>query len=128
MQQSSDKVVADIMARWAAAFATLDAETLSSLYSQHALFFGSNPKLYRGRDGVAAYFGGLPRWHAPTVHFADVTTSQASPELISVAAVATFVVAAERAPLVVKLTWVIMREDDDWKIVSHHVSPTAAMV
>ena len=128
MADVPNDVASGIMARWAAAFATLDAATLSSLYARHALFFGSNPTLYRGRDGVAAYFAALPRWRTPAVRFTDVVTSQATPGVISVAATANFTFADDRAPLIVKLTWVLIREDDDWKIVSHHVSPTAALI
>jgi len=56
MPSVTDDTVAAIMKKWAAAFSKLDAAALASLYSRHALFFGSNPKLYRGRDGVTAYF------------------------------------------------------------------------
>jgi ketosteroid isomerase-like protein len=69
MPSVTDDTVAAIMKKWAAAFSKLDASALSSLYSKHAFFFGSNPNLYRGRDGVAAYFNGLPRWAAPSVQF-----------------------------------------------------------
>ena len=31
-------------------------------------------------------------------------------------------------PLSVKITWVIAREDGDWKIVSHHVSSQAPLI
>jgi ketosteroid isomerase-like protein len=31
-------------------------------------------------------------------------------------------------PLVVKITWVIVREDDDWKIVNHHVSSKTPLI
>jgi len=61
MGSSTDDTVAGIMGRWASAFTKLDAKTLASLYSKNAFFFGSNPNLYRGQDGVAAYFSGLPR-------------------------------------------------------------------
>ena len=30
--------------------------------------------------------------------------------------------------LTVKITWVIVREDGDWKIVSHHVSSRAPLI
>src|SRR5258708_35371205 len=85
MQNAADDVVAGIMAKWAAAFSRLDANALSSLYSKHALFFGSNPTLYRGRGGVAAYFNALPRWRSSAVQFTDVVTEQATPYLINVA-------------------------------------------
>lgn len=118
----TDDIVSGIMGKWATAFGSLDAFTLASLYSRNAFFFGSNPNLYRGNDGVQAYFNALPRWRAPTVKFTDVRTAHAAPDLINVAGTASFVVEEGAQPLVVKITWVIVREDGDWKIVSHHVS------
>ena len=59
---ATDDIVSAIMEKWAAAFSKLDADALASLYSRNAFFFGSNPNLYRGKDGVTAYFEGLPRW------------------------------------------------------------------
>ena len=57
MGSAAEDVASGVMAKWASAFGKLDADALSSLYSKHALFFGSNPNLYRGREGVAAYSG-----------------------------------------------------------------------
>jgi len=62
MSSEADAIVSAIIAKWCAGFATLDAAALSSLYAKNAFFFGSNPRLYRGRDGVADYFSDLPRW------------------------------------------------------------------
>jgi uncharacterized protein (TIGR02246 family) len=128
MQNTTDDIVSGIMGQWAAAFTKLDAATLASLYSRNAFFFGSNPRLYRGRDGVQAYFEGLPRWSSPSVQFTDVSTAQAAPDVINVAGTATFLVEAGAEPLTVKITWVIVREDGEWKIVSHHVSSKAPLI
>jgi hypothetical protein len=128
MQSPTDDIVSGIMNRWAAAFRTLDAGVLSSLYSRNAFFFGSNPNLYRSNDGVQAYFAGLPRWSSPSVQFTDVKTAQAASELINVAGTASFTVEQDAEPLVVKITWVIVREDGDWKIVSHHVSSKTPLI
>ena len=116
------------MGKWAAAFSKLDAKALAQLYSRNAFFFGSNPNFYRGQDGVAAYFSGLPRWSSPSVQFTDVKTAQAAADLINVAGTASFVVEKDAEPLVVKITWVIVREDGDWKIVSHHVSSNTPLI
>ena len=70
---------------------------------------------------VADYFNALPRWNSPTVQF-EVVTAQVSPGVINVAGTASFVVDADREPLLVKITWVIVREDGEWAIASHHVS------
>jgi ketosteroid isomerase-like protein len=128
MSEAADDIAGGIMAKWAAAFSRLDADALSSLYSTNALFFGSNPKLYRGREGVAAYFGALPRWRSCAVQFTDVVTEQANPDLINVAGTASFVADEGALNLSVKITWVIAREDGDWKIVSHHVSSKAPLI
>ncbi|QHO77040.1 DUF4440 domain-containing protein [Bradyrhizobium sp. CCBAU 051011] len=127
-RSATDDIVSGIMGRWAAAFSKLDARALASLYARNAFFFGSNPSLYRGNDGIAAYFDGLPRWHSPTVKFTDVRTAQAAPDLINVAGTASFFVEAGAEPLTVKITWVIVREDSDWKIVSHHVSSKTPLI
>jgi uncharacterized protein (TIGR02246 family) len=128
MQNTADDIVSGIMGGWAAAFTKLDARALASLYSKNAFFFGSNPKLYRGTDGVQAYFEGLPRWPSPTVQFSDVNTTHARPDVINFAGTATFMVEAGAEPLTVKITWVIVREDGDWKIASHHVSSKAPLI
>jgi ketosteroid isomerase-like protein len=122
MQSASDETVSGIIEKWSAAFNRLDAEALAQLYSRNAFFFGSKSQLYRGNAGVAAYFNALPRWGAPTVQFADRTTAEVNSDLINFAPTASFIVDENTAPLSVKITWVIAREDDGWKIVSHHVS------
>ena len=121
MRSAADDIASDMTSRWADTFSKFDPEAQASLYSKHALFFGSNPTLYQGRDGVTAYFKGLPKWNSRAVRFTDVRTAQVSPEIINFAATASFDV--DGAPkLSVKITWVIAREDGDWKIVNHHVS------
>lgn len=128
MSHEADAIVSAIIAKWCAGFATLDAVALSSLYSKNGFFFGSNPKLYRGRDGVADYFNGLPRWRKPSAAFSEVNAGQAGPDLINMAATITFDLAGERDNLVVKMSWVIMREDGEWKIVNHHASSKAPLI
>ena len=128
MQNATNDIVSGIMQKWAAAFGRLDGAALAALYSKNAFFFGSNPNFYRGNDGVKAYFEGLPRWQSPSVEFTDVNTAQAASDLINVAGTATFTIEKGAAPLVVKITWVILREDGDWKIVSHHVSSKTPLI
>lgn len=126
MGKASDDIAAEIIAKWSAAFAKLDADALSSLYSNSALFYGSNPTLYRGRDGVRSYFNALPHWDARSVRFTEVSTEAAGSDVVSMAGIANFSV--DGAGLIVKITWVIIREDGDWKIVNHHVSSKAPLI
>ena len=128
MSNEADTIVSAIIAKWCAGFATLDAVALSSLYANNAFFFGSNPKLYRGRDGVADYFSGLPRWRKPSAAFSEVRAAHAAPDLINMGATITFDLAGERPEFVVKMSWVIIREDGDWKIVNHHASAKAPLI
>jgi uncharacterized protein (TIGR02246 family) len=128
MRSVAGDTVSGIIEKWSAAFNRLDAEALASIYSENAFFFGSNPALYRGKDGVASYFNALPRWTSPTVEFTDVVAASAGPDLINVAATAGFVFGADAPTLLVKITWVIVREDAGWKIVSHHVSSKTPLI
>jgi ketosteroid isomerase-like protein len=128
MKSEADEIVSAIMAKWSAGFGRLDATTLASLYSEAAFFFGSNPTLYRGRDGVSAYFNGLPRWRSPAVQFSDVNAAQVAPDVINMAGIATFFLGESDPTLSVKITWVIIREGGDWKIASHHVSSKTPLI
>lgn len=128
MTAAPETIVDAIIGRWSAAFNRLDADALASLYSESALFYGSVPTLFRGRSGVAAYFNGLRRWPSPTVAFSDLVTVAIGDDLINMAGRATFLVAEDAAPLDVKITWIVVREADDWRIVSHHVSPVAPLI
>ncbi|MET4739065.1 hypothetical protein ABIF64_006493 [Bradyrhizobium japonicum] len=85
-------------------------------------------KTLPGRDGVADYFNGLPRWRSPSAVFSEVRAAQAGPDLINMAATISFDLAGERDDLVVKMSWVVMREDGDWKIVNHHASSQAPLI
>ena len=125
---ATDDIVSGIMTKWAENFSKFDADAQASLYSRHALFFGSKPTLYRGRDGVAAYFKDLPKWSSREVTFTDVVAVLARDDVINVAAIADFVIDKGVTNLSVKITWVIVREDGDWRIVSHHVSSRGALI
>ncbi|KJC59373.1 ketosteroid isomerase [Bradyrhizobium sp. LTSPM299] len=128
MPSEIDDVASDIIGKWSARFGKLDADALAALYSKSAFFFGSNPTLYRGRDGVKAYFNGLPRWAAPRVQFGEVRTERVNPDLVNMAAIASFFLEGDAPSLAVKITWVIAREDGDWKIACHHVSSLAPLI
>lgn len=128
MSSEADAIVSAIIAKWCAGFATLDAAALSSLYAKNAFFFGSNPRLFRGRDGISDYVDGLPRWRKPSAVFSEVNAAQAGADLINMGATVTFDLAGERPDLVVKMSWVIIREDGDWKIVNHHASAKTPLI
>ena len=125
---ATDDIVSGIMTKWATNFAAFDADAQASLYSKNALFYGSKPTLYRGQDGVASYFNGLQKWRSREVQFSDMVAVPAGADVINVAGIANFVVDEGATTLSVKITWVIVREDGNWKIVSHHVSSRGALI
>jgi ketosteroid isomerase-like protein len=104
MRSAAADTVSGIIEKWSASFNKLDADALASLYSKHAFFFGSNPSLYRGNEGVAAYFNALPRWKSPTVQFSDVRTAPVGADLINFAGTASFFINEGEPPLSVKIT------------------------
>lgn len=57
-----------------------------------------------------------------------MVAEHAGPDLVNVAGTASFDADEGAVKLSVKITWVIAREDGDWKIVSHHVSSKAALI
>ena len=125
---SGHAVVDDFIGQWSAAFNRLDANALSALYSEQALFYGSMTNLFQGRDGVASYFNALTRWTSPTVAFRDIVVTTIGSSVINMAGRATFEPGEDTPPLRVKITWVIVNETDGWHIVSHHVSPIAPLL
>jgi uncharacterized protein (TIGR02246 family) len=128
VRSAADDIVSAIVEKWSAGFSKLDAKALASLYSKNAFFFGSNPTLYRGNEGVAAYFNALPRWSSPTVQFTDIRTALVGSDLINFAGTASFFINEGAPSLSVKISWVIAREDGDWKMVSHHVSSRTPLI
>ena len=114
----------DMPARWSAAFAEMSPKALAALYTRDALFYGSTPALCRGPAAIEGYFSVLPKMNLPAVAFSDVVSVTLAPEVVALAALATF--SAEGfGPVSMRLTWTLMREDGEWKIASHHVSPAA---
>ena len=114
------QVAADLRARWSAAFARRDVGALAGLYTDDALFFGSRPELFRGREGVATYFRGLAAdvileaFEAP-----DIVAI--TPEVFVTAGYWRFTFAGETR--FYRLTWVVVARAGRWLIAQHHAAP-----
>jgi len=118
----ADDVVAGALAKWSDAFARKDWDAMAGLYSKDALFYGSTPPLYKGLDGVKAYFAALPPMVGATVTFKDLTVVPVGTDLINIAGTATFTVPGAPAPFVFRLTQTYVNDGGTWKIASHHAS------
>jgi uncharacterized protein (TIGR02246 family) len=121
----ADQEAHTALARWSEAFATMDAGAMADLYAADALFYGSTPDLYPDQDAIRAYFGGLPPSASRRVAFRDVVTTKPKPDLLNLAGLAIFTF-NETVEFTFRLTQTLLREDDGWKIISHHssLSPT----
>ena len=118
-------IVENAHAQWAKAYAAKDVEALASLYSEKALFYGSNPVLKTGRQGVRDYFNGMPKSSdARSAEFSEIIETQLAPDVISIAGLATFR-SGSNPPHTRRLTQVLVREDGVWRIASHHASVEA---
>ena len=115
------------LANWSEAFAKMDAGAMADLYAADALFYGSTPELYPDQDAIRAYFGGLPPSAARRVAFREVVARKPGPDLLNLAGLAIFTF-NETAEFTFRLTQVLMREGDGWKIVSHHASLWSAPI
>ena len=120
----TDEIVASLMAKWATSFATRNADEMVALYSKDALFYGATPSLFKGHEGVHAYFSAFfPSVRSAEAKFNDITSAAIGADIISAAATIAFTLDDGPTPHLFRLTHVYRHENDGWKIFSHHVSP-----
>lgn len=118
---------ASVLDKWADAFDRGDHEALVSLYSERALFYGATPALRRGKAGVRAYFAAFPKAVKAQVKFTQVVVEAIRPDVINVAALATFATESPPATRAMRLTLLLVSEDGVWRIAGHHVSDLAGV-
>ncbi len=90
------------------------------------MLYGSKPALFLGSEGVMRYFGGLSPRRQRSVVFDDVTSHFAVPEVIALAATASFAV-DDLPVLVMRFTQSWVYSDKGWLVLSHHASPKQAL-
>ena len=121
------QVVADLRARWVAAFHKADWQAMQSLYTSYAQLFGGKQSLYLGHGGVLRYFSTIPLT-------AQLSASFDLPHVI--APTADTLVAAgfvqfgrdDGTPVrTFRMTQMLVRRAGQWLICSHHASPKDAM-
>ena len=123
----ASQVVADVRARWVAAFHTADWPAMQSLYTSDAQLFGGKQSLYLGHAGVLRYFSSIPLT-------AQLSAAFDLPHII--APTADTLVAAgfvqfgrdDGTPVrTYRMTQMLVRRAGQWLICSHHASPKDAM-
>ena len=106
--------------RWIEVFNSHDLDAHVALYTEDAMMFGAIPELVIGRDAIKTYFGG----RGPKVHVAKYPFPRVVMLRDDVAATATHVDFADGdTPMPYRLTWMLIKQDGNWRIAQHHGSP-----
>lgn len=107
-------------AHWIAAFNRHDLDAHMALYTEDATLFGSVDALQVGKPAVRAYFAKVPA----TVRVEDYPMPQARLLAPDVAVTAGHVLFMDGdVPSPYRMTWVLVRQDGNWRITQHHGSP-----
>lgn len=87
--------------------------------------YGTQPKLFVGRQGVRQYFEGLPTGVFKSAAFSDQQAVPVAPDVIASAGNVTFtrVVNGQTSELPLRITLVLVSRDGAWRIASHHAAP-----
>jgi len=112
--------VEDLLAQWIAAFNSHDLDRHMALYREDATLFGSVDELKTGREAICGYFAGrgpgarVKSYPMPQVRMlaADIAVTAGHVD---------FVDGDEPSPY--RMTWVLVRQDGNWRISQHHGSP-----
>lgn len=120
--QTEQEIVELIYQQWRHYFAPLNPNALAALYAEDAILFGSRIPPYIGRTAIESYFKDLPQGLYTDVVFIPDHIKRVTQDVISIAGSANFQ-RADQTPLELRITHVLVRRENQWQIVSHHVSP-----
>ena len=109
-----------LLEEWIAAFNSHDLDRHMALYTEDATLFGSVDELQIGRSAIRDYFGGRP----PSMRVQTYPMPHTREISRDIAVTAGHVVFADGDnPSPYRMTWVLARQDGNWKITQHHGSP-----
>lgn len=109
-----------LLAAWIDAFNAHDLDRHMQLYTEDAILFGSVDELQKGRETIRAYFAGRPagmrvaRYPMPEVR-------EIAPDVLITGGHVDFADGEALSPY--RMTWVLVRQDGNWRIAQHHGSP-----
>jgi uncharacterized protein (TIGR02246 family) len=112
--------VETFLAEWIAAFNAHDLDRHMALYTEDAILFGSVDELQKGREKISSYFGGRP----PTMRVASYPmpeVREVTPDVVVTGGHVDFADGDKPSPY--RMTWVLVRQDGNWRIAQHHGSP-----
>ena len=120
--QTEQEIVELIYQQWQKHFAPLNPNALAAIYAEDAILFGSRIPPYIGRTAIASYFKDLPQGLYTGVVFIPDHIKRVTQDVISIAGSANFQ-RTDQISLELRITHVLVRRENQWQIVSHHVSP-----
>lgn len=124
MDLSFPEHVAHVQGAWAEAFSKRDVERLASLYTHDAAFYGSEPRLFLGRNGVRQYFAALsPKFK--TARFGTASITVLAPTALAASGPVEFTTVEDGVHTVLpyRITHVLRLVAGIWLIAAHHASP-----
>ena len=117
---STTPTVESLLSQWIDAFNSHDLDRHMALYTDDATMFGSVDELKLGREAIRSYFGTRP----PSVRVRSYPMPHVrtiAPDVVAMAGHVDFADGDE--PMPYRMTWVLVRQNGNWRITQHHGSP-----
>lgn len=116
----SASTIERVHAQWIAAYDAHDLDAHVALYTEDATLFGGRPDLMLGHDGIRSYFSQFGQndrvLSFPLPHIVMIRD-----DVAAASGYVDFVDGGEIIPY--RMTWLLVKDDGDWKIAQHHGSP-----
>src|SRR6476620_10805531 len=109
-----------LLAQWVAAFNSRDLDSHMELYTEDATLFGSVDELQVGRSAIRAYFSARGA-DVRVKFYPPPRVAMVTPDIAVTAGHVDFQNETELIPY--RMTWVLVRKNDNWRIFQHHGSP-----
>jgi uncharacterized protein (TIGR02246 family) len=110
---------------WTRAFEARDLVALSGLYAEETQFYGSTATFYTSPAGVRTYFEILPPSYKRSKYAVPHIVRLSDDAMAATGEVMFYREEADGTvtELPFRMTHVLVRQGDDWKIATHHASP-----
>ena len=129
--ENSKTAVAQIQSAWnAAAAKNWNAEALSKLYCDEAVFFGGRPGHSVGVNAIRGYFDSyVGIVQSMTLQLVEQQAFSLAPDVVlaqGYGEIALVLADGKRTNPRLRITCVLVQREDRWLILQHHFSPTPA--
>ena len=119
------EIAAAVQRAWTEAFAVRDVERIAGLYAEKTAFYGSTAQFYDTPAGVRTYFELLPAAFKRS-DYAKPHVVRLGPDALAATGEVTFhreEADGRMTGLPFRITLVLVRQGEAWKIATHHASP-----